>query len=80
MPLSAQLTPPIQLGTLVVELAFEEVRRAYFNDKPSRFHCVFASPDLASAQKFRSEFRTGATIFEMRFLMTARSTREILGS
>jgi hypothetical protein len=44
----------------ILELLFEQVRRAAFADRPSRFQSMFAFKSLAEACSFLSQFGDGA--------------------
>lgn len=41
----------------LIELTFELIRKIKFNDKPSRFTCVFGSETLEEASTFNKDYR-----------------------
>lgn len=50
---SPQTSPNAWL--FVRELIFEQVRREFFPNKPSRFEAIFLCPDIISIQRFKND-------------------------
>lgn len=50
----------VMIVSPMLELLFEQVRRAAFSDRPSRFQSMFALETLTEACRFQSQFGSGS--------------------
>ncbi|MDR7029830.1 hypothetical protein [Rhizobium rosettiformans] len=55
---------PDSIALLLWEVALESARMSLDQQLPSRLDCVFASPDVAAARRFRDAYRPGGIIYE----------------